>query len=105
MRRYLLGAVFALLLVIAPASAQAAPTITHYAPPQSDWQPHDLTLGGDGNVWFTEQHHKGIGRVTPSGAITEFTGLADTPSGIATGPGGELWFTEAGDPGAIGRIT
>jgi streptogramin lyase len=103
MHRYLIGAVVLLALILAQP-ALAAPTITHYAPPQSDWQPHDLALGGDGNVWFTEQHNKGIGRVTPAGAITEFTGLAGAPSGITSGPGG-LWFTESGDPGAIGRIT
>src|SRR4051794_31098748 len=27
------------------------------------------------------------------------------PEGIARGPGGNVWFTESGNPGAIGRIT
>ena len=29
--------------------------------------------GPDGNLWFTEQRRHGIGRITPAGAITEFT--------------------------------
>jgi streptogramin lyase len=45
----------------------------------------------------------GIGRITPAGAITEFTGPG-SPGGITAGPDGALWFTEiAGDK--IGRMT
>ena len=35
-----------------------------------------ITLGGDGNVWFTSYFDGLIGRVTPAGVITEFTGVA-----------------------------
>ncbi len=44
----------------------------------------------------------------PVGQITEFTnGLTPngSPSRIATGPDGNLWFTEIANPGRIGRIT
>ena len=34
--------------------------------------PEDITLGPDGNVWFTEFSNRKIGRVTPDGTITEF---------------------------------
>jgi streptogramin lyase len=44
-----------------------------------------------------------IGRITPAGAITEFSLGAVTPLVITSGPGG-LWFTE-GDGNQIGRIT
>src|SRR5215813_14457124 len=32
-------------------------------------------------------------------------GLSATATDIALGPDGNVWFTEAGDPGRIGRIT
>ncbi len=49
-----------------------------------------------------------IGRITPSGTITEYsTGLnaAAKPAEIALGPDGNLWFTDEGVTKAIGRIT
>jgi streptogramin lyase len=47
-----------------------------------------------------------IGRITPNGAVTEYPIPTDgsTPSGITSGPDGNLWFTEY-DAGQIGRIT
>ena len=48
------------------------------------------------------------GASRPSGTVTEFTtGLSsgDQPTGITSGPDGNLWFTEKGNPGRIGRIT
>jgi streptogramin lyase len=63
----------------------------------------------DGNLWFTERDNPGrIGRITPSGTITEFTtGLTSNsrPWGITAGPDGNLWFTEQNSPSRIGRIT
>ena len=107
MRGYVLGAVGALLLAIAPAtSAQAAPSITHYGMPLAGSQPVNVSLGGDGNIWFTEATWNGVGKVTPGGAVTEYYGLSAQPNGIATGASGNnLWFTETGLFGAIGRIT
>lgn len=80
-----------------------------------------ITAGPDGNVWFTESrcaycdpHAPGqlpndgatIGRITPEGAIAEFT-LPDYhagPRGITAGPDGNVWFTEyVGNK--IGRIS
>ena len=62
-------------------------------------------------MWFTDAGSTpAIGRITPSGTITEFSaglqpGNASVPAGIAAGPDGNMWFTdEAGTP-AIGRIT
>jgi streptogramin lyase len=60
-------------------------------------------------MWFTDRGSTGaIGRITPSGAIAEFsTGLnsGSVPLGIALGPDGNLWFTDQGSTRAIGRIT
>jgi len=70
--------------------------------------PYGITSGPDGNLWFTEANFAGnkIGRITPTGTITEFTipTANSGPIGITTGPDGNLWFTE--DSGnKIGRIT
>jgi virginiamycin B lyase len=107
MRRYLLGAVGALLLAVCPATiAEAAPAITHYAMPLAGSQPVNVSLGGDGNIWFTEAGWNGVGKITPGGTVTEWYNLSAQPNGIATGASGNyLWFTETGLFGAIGRIS
>ena len=63
-------------------------------------------LGTHGNLWFTGGNS--IGRITPSGQITEFPVPTNNsiPEGIAAGPDGNLWFTETSNVGnKIGRIT
>ncbi len=71
--------------------------------------PEGITAGPDGNVWFTEAGGNGaIGRITPTGAITQYTaGLTPNsqPTAITAGSDGNLWFTELGNHGRIGRIT
>jgi virginiamycin B lyase len=73
-----------------------------------------LTAGPDGNVWFSvfpnENARSGppptaIGRITPSGQITEFReGLAPKGlGGLGLGPDGNLWFGDA--DATIKRIT
>jgi len=77
-----------------------------------------IVAGPDGNLWFIERimvnngYDGGIGRITPSGGLTEFTvsrGTADSLdlADIAVGPDGNLWFTEALGAlgGGIGSIT
>lgn len=67
-----------------------------------------ITLGPDGNLWFTEGSGNRVGRITPAGVITEFKliGLADNAglSSITTGPDKKLWFTEK-NANKIGRFT
>ncbi len=78
----------------------AAGTVTEFPVPAGT--PFDITAGPDGNLWFTDGVG-GIGRITPSGSITEFP----VPGGafrITAGPDGNLWFTEY-SRGKIGRIT
>jgi streptogramin lyase len=77
--------------------------------------PNSITAGPDGNVWFTNFTTRslpnvgtppGIGRITPSGEITEYrAGLqyASSPDGIVAGPDGALWFTDR-ELSSIGRI-
>src|SRR5690348_13489554 len=56
-----------------------------------------ITVGPDGALWFTETAGNNIGRITTSGAITEYpaptTPFNYSPGYIVTGPDGELWFT------------
>ena len=81
-------------------------------------QPTGIVTGPDGNLWFTESGSGQIGRMTPSGALTQFDlatipppasaapgTLAEPPSpqGIAAGPDGTLWFTTSDS--LIGRIS
>ena len=64
-------------------------------------------MGPDNNLWYVDPAADVVGRITPTGSITEFTaGLtnASAPSYITKGPDGALWFTET-DAGRIGRIT
>jgi streptogramin lyase len=72
--------------------------------------PYFIALGPDGSQWFTDEGTpiSAIGRITPGGAINEFSsGLNPvlSPYGISAGPDGNVWFTETGAPSAIGRIT
>jgi streptogramin lyase len=70
--------------------------------------PFDMTLGADGNVWFTEEYTSGnrIGRITPAGVVSEFPipTANSAPFGIALGPDGNVWFGEAATL-QLGRIT
>ncbi len=64
-----------------------------------------ITSGPDGNLWFTEFNNSKVGRITPTGTVTEFAAGAE-PNRITTGPDGNLWFTESATASAaVGRIT
>jgi virginiamycin B lyase len=81
--------------------------ITEFPLPQPSRVPNYLTSGPDGAIWFTEgsPSNYAIGRISPSGSITEFAVPGDTePYGIALGPDGNLWFTEYITSG-IARMT
>ena len=89
-----------------PSSGNASPaTILEYAIPTANSAPWSITSGSDGALWFTESAAGKIGRVTSSGAFTEYTipGGRD-PGYIAAGSDGALWFTEY-YANTIGRIT
>ena len=76
----------------------------------ADIIPRQPDGGPDGNLWFTEDSsgmRAPIGRITPSGTVTEFPLPAgDSARHLTVGPDGNLWFTEGSTTGpAIGRIT
>ncbi|MEA2593346.1 MAG: virginiamycin lyase, partial [Actinomycetota bacterium] len=86
-----------------------ATAVTSYPVPTPNVNPWAITLGSDGNMWFTENVVGGnIGRVTPTGTITEFSthNSGATPFGITSGPDGNLWFTEqSSGQGKVGVMT
>ncbi len=89
---------------------------TAYPVPTPNDESLGIAAGPDGAMWFTEAPLNSpdsnggwfskIGRITMSGAITEYP-LPDPmslPSAITAGPDGALWFIESGN-GKVGRIT
>ena len=67
--------------------------------------PWDIAPGPDGNMWFTELAGRNIGKITPTGTVTEYPvpgefGIA----GISAGPSDRMWFTE-NDSSLVGSIT
>ena len=94
--------------VVARAATGDFGALTEYSIPTADSEPGQITLGSDGNLWFTEGSQ--IGRITPSGSITEYALPTPVlfPLDITAGPDGNLWFTVTEfDTGtsALGRIT
>ncbi len=93
-------------------SARILPThtVSEFSIETINSEPSAITAGPDGNLWFTESGAGQIGRITPTGAITEFAEgifrneLGSSPSAITTGDDGNVWFTD-GLTGRIGRIT
>jgi virginiamycin B lyase len=79
--------------------------------PTDNSDPSHITLGSDGNMWFTESNIdvSQIARIDASGNITEFVVPTpfSQPDDIVAGPDGALWFTApSGFPDFfIGRVT
>jgi streptogramin lyase len=97
------GTITEFALPPAPAPATSPGSSGTPPPPKGATE---ITVGPDSNLWFTEQNANQIGRITPSGAITEFPLVADNnyPTSIVVGPDKNIWFTEVGT-GKIGRMT
>lgn len=67
----------------------------------------DIAKGPDGNMWFTDQGRKSIGKITPAGVAKLFAlPSAFTPVGIVTGPDGKVWFSAVnGSAAEVGNVT
>ncbi len=90
-----------------PKPRPRAGTITEFGGLTGGAGPSAITMGPDGNLWFTEGLSNKIGRMTPAGDVTEFDAGStnrDFGQGITKGPDGNIWFTEPTD-NWIGRIT
>src|SRR5262249_52098667 len=64
-----------------------------------------ITAGPDGNVWFTDPVQSEVGRISPSGQVTEFPTTGNPAGAITAGPDGNLWFVGNFVGGRVGRIT
>ena len=69
------------------------PAITYYSLTKRIRSPYWITLGPDGNMWFTNPTGDTIGRITPKGVVTEFQLAKGThPQTITAAADGNLWF-------------
>src|SRR5436305_3815817 len=81
-----------------PASASPSPRpatvggVVEFTTPHMSG-PGAMIAGGDGNVWFTSPGGNTIDRVTPDGAISEFSvpAATDGDQPLARGPDGTIW--------------
>ncbi len=68
-------------------------------------QPFAITMGADGNYWFTLSNSNQVARITPNGQISYFvTPTLSNPAYITLGPDGNIWFGE-GSTGKIASVT
>ncbi len=92
-------------LYVAGVATTAGKLTVHDIPSGDYIQNGGLTLGPDGNVWFTEQAH--IGKITTGGKITEYTypsgATSNSYGDVAVGPDGNVWFTEYNNT-IVGKI-
>jgi streptogramin lyase len=63
-----------------------------------------VTAGPDGALWFTDTQPSNslVGRITTTGAVTEYPTTLNLNPTIATGPDGDLWVSGGAD---LARIT
>jgi virginiamycin B lyase len=92
-------------LVLCASSAAAQTTRVKSVPIREGSQPFAITMGEDGNFWFTLSNGGKVARITPRGSISYFTtpSLSD-PAFMTPGPDGNIWFGE-GSTGKIASVT
>ncbi|MEP7353762.1 MAG: putative Ig domain-containing protein [Acidobacteriota bacterium] len=79
-------------------------SITEYSTPAGFANLEGITSGPDQALWFAESSTGKIGRITVSGAVTEYPTVAG-PWHIALGPDGTMWFTQGSETYGVGRIS
>jgi streptogramin lyase len=69
--------------------------------------PDDITEGPDGNMWFTENPVSKIGKITPTGTITQYELPAGWhPGALTEGADGNMWYVVGKEfTQKIGKIT
>ena len=81
------------------ARVTKAGDVTEFPVPTAG-DPNDIAVGPDGNLWYVDPAANVIGRITPTGSITEFTdGLSDgaEPTSIVKGLRRQALVHRAGD--------
>jgi len=94
----------ALVFQVVGLSGSVFGSTNFLVPPGRQAQPLIIIEGPDQNLWFTEFTGEKIGRITTSGAITQFS-IAGAQSlvGLASGSDGNIWFTDQFS-GTVGHI-
>jgi YVTN family beta-propeller protein len=78
--------------------------ITELSLPNPLSRPFGITVGPDGNIWFTDRGTDSIGTVPATATagspvtVTECSVTATQLGQITTGPDNRLWFTDEGNP-------
>src|SRR5215467_8871865 len=89
-----------LAVCVGSLTSQALPPSDSF-PIRRGSQPFAITMGADGNFWFTLSNSNLIGRITPKGNFSYFvTPTLSNPAFITPGPDGNVWFGE----GSTGKI-
>src|SRR6476659_2864109 len=92
-------------LVLTSLSTSHAQATSHKFPIRGASQPFAITMGADGNAWFTLSNSNQVAKITPNGRISYFvTPTLSNPAYITLGPDGNVWFGE-GSTGKIASIT
>ena len=87
----LICGIAALAVSAGSASGQTAPVKS--VPIRQGSQPFAITMGEDGNFWFTLSNGGKVARITPRGQISYFTTPSlSNPAFITPGPDGNIWF-------------
>jgi virginiamycin B lyase len=67
-----------------------------------DW----IAAGPDGALWFANSYRRTLGRITTSGAISDYyLGNIGDAQGVTTGPDGSLWLIKSGIPPVMEQLT
>jgi virginiamycin B lyase len=100
--RFVLGLA---VLTLCAGAAGAQTTQVKTFPIRGGSQPFAITMGEDGNFWFTLSNSSNVARITPRGNISYFTTPSSSnPAFITPGPDGNVWFGE-GSTGKIASVT
>src|SRR2546430_4085366 len=110
----IIGLCLVAVALIWAQSAEGAPVgaFTEFLIPTAKSSSTSITAGPDGNLWFAEREASKIGRITPSGTISEFplppyanpnpgfTVVPSQPFGITAGRTRAARCASAGDKSA-----
>jgi streptogramin lyase len=92
-------------VVLMASNAAAQTTRVKTFPIRGGTQPFAITMGEDGNFWFTLSNSSNVARITPRAGISYFnTPSSSNPAFITPGPDGNIWFGE-GSTGKIASVT